>query len=153
MAQFLGTHQSRLDAKGRVSVPASFRSALKAGSDAPAALVLRPSHNHPCIEAWPEAVFQALAAPVDRLAMFSETHDDLVTALYADAYPVEADRDGRVVLPDELARHANLTDSVLFMGLGHTFQLWEPEAGERRRAEARARARDRALTLPATASS
>jgi MraZ protein len=149
MAQFLGTHQSKLDAKGRVSVPAAFRSALKAEGEAPTALVLRPSHNHACIEAWPEAVFQTLAAPLNRLQLFSETHDDLVTALYADAYPVDADREGRVVLPDELARHANLTDSVLFMGMGHTFQLWEPTAGERRRAEARARARDRALTLPA----
>ena len=65
--QFLGTHQNRLDAKGRVSVPAAFRAALKAGNEANGThLVLRPSHQHPCIEAWPAAVFEALAEPLNR---------------------------------------------------------------------------------------
>jgi MraZ protein len=147
MTHFLGTHQNRFDAKGRVSVPAPFRAALKEGGT-PGSLVLRPSHKHPCIEAWPAAVFQALATPLDRLDLFSEAHDDLAAALYADAYPVEADREGRITLPETLATYAGLTDSVVFMGLGRTFQIWEPAAAERRRTEARERARARGLTLP-----
>lgn len=147
MSQFLGTHQNRLDTKGRVSIPASFRVGLRAGSESGAvALVLRPSHTHSCIEAWPTDVFNALAAPVDRLDLFSEAQDDLTTALYADAHPVEADKEGRVLLPDPLVRHAGLTDAVCFMGKGRTFQIWEPAAAERRMAEARERARS--VTLP-----
>jgi MraZ protein len=155
MTQFLGTHQNRLDAKGRVSVPAPFRAALRLSAgdgeaDAAngAAIVLRPSHNHACIEAWPAAAFHRLAMPLDKLDMFSEAHDDLAAALYADAYPVEADKEGRIVLPETLAAHAGLTDSVVFMGLGRTFQIWEPAAAERRRAQARDRARAHGLTLP-----
>ncbi len=89
MSQFLGTHQNRLDAKGRVSVPAQFRTALRAAAngDGSASLILRPSHQHACIEAWPVAAFQALATPLDRLDVFSQAHDDLATALYADAFP------------------------------------------------------------------
>jgi MraZ protein len=134
MTHFLGTHQNRLDAKGRVSVPAPFRAALRARSESNGngtPLVLRPSHVHPCIEAWPAADFEALSA-----------------SLYADAFPVEADKEGRVVLPDSLVAYAGLTDAVVFMGLGRVFQIWEPAAAERRRSEARERARMRGFTLP-----
>lgn len=150
MSHFLGTHQNRLDAKGRVSVPAPFRAYLRNGSETGAAcLILRPSHKHPCIEAWPEAVFQTLATPLDRLDIFSEDQDDLITALYADATRVEADKEGRIILPESLVQHAGLTETVVFMGLGRTFQIWEPAAAEQRRTEARAAARTRGLTLPA----
>ena len=148
MTHFLGTHTNRLDAKGRVSIPAQFRAALRPEGGGNATLVLRPSHKHPCVEGWPDAVFQALAKPLDALDMFSEAHDDMAAALYADAYPLEADKEGRIVLPEALVAHANLAETVVFMGLGKTFQIWQPEAAERRRAEARERARTRGFTLP-----
>ena len=147
MTQFVGTHQNRLDAKGRVSIPAPFRNLLKNG-DGIAALVLRPSHKHPCIEGWPPAVFDALSAPLQKLDMFSEEQDDLAAALYADAFPVESDKEGRIIIPEMLKEHAGLTEGVSFMGLGRTFQMWEPAAAERRRAEARERVRSRGFTLP-----
>ncbi len=150
MSHFLGTHQNRLDAKGRVSVPAAFRNTLRSlAEDGSATLVLRPSHTQPCIEAWPTSAFQQLATPLDRLDMFSEDHDDLAAALYADAFPVESDKEGRIVLPDTLVAHAGLTEAVTFMGLGRIFQIWEPEAAGRRVAEVRERARSKGLSLPA----
>ena len=151
MTHFLGTHQNRLDAKGRVSVPAPFRAALRDGADSVAGgIVLRPSFKHPCIEAWPTNEFEALAAPLDRLDLFSEAHDDLASTLYAEAFPADIDKEGRIVLPDTLIAHAGLREAVVFMGLGRIFQIWEPQAAERRRAEARERARARGLTLPGT---
>jgi MraZ protein len=149
MVQFLGTHQNRLDAKGRVSVPAPFRAALRALDDANGThLVLRPSHQHPCIEAWPSAEFEALSEPLNRLDIFSQAHDDLAASLYSDAFPVEADKEGRIVLPDSLVSYAGLAETVVFMGLGRIFQIWEPEAAGRRRIEARERARVHGFTLP-----
>ena len=154
MTHFLGTHQNRLDAKGRVSIPAPFRAALKSRGDTNGNgthLVLRPSHQHPCIEAWPADVFEALSEQLSRLNLFSQQHDDLAASLYADAFPVETDKEGRVVLPDDLVGFAGLTDAVVFMGMGRTFQIWEPTAAERRRADARERAREHNFTLPAGA--
>ena len=80
--------------------------------------------------------------------MFSDDQDDFITALYADATRVEADREGRIILPESLVQFAGLTDMAVFMGRGRTFQIWEPAAGERRRAEARNATRTRGLTLP-----
>jgi MraZ protein len=149
MTQFMGTHKNRLDAKGRVSIPAPFRALLKndPASDV-SAMVLRPSHKHPCIEGWPTDVFEELAKPLTRLDLFSEELDDLAATLFADATPMQADKEGRIVLPDELIAHAGLTDVVVFMGVGRTFQIWEPVAADRRRAEARERARAARMTLP-----
>ncbi len=156
MTQFLGTHQNRLDAKGRVSVPAPFRAVLRAfngddpsnGNGTAAARSCSARLKHPCIEAWPNSVFQQLSTPLERLDIFSEEHDDLAAALYASAFPVESDKEGRIVLPEALAAHAGLTGPVVFMGLGRIFQIWEPEAAARRSAEARDRAKSRGMTLP-----
>lgn len=148
MAQFMGTHQNKLDAKGRVSVPAPFRTALKGKDETNGThLVLRPSHQHACIEAWPTPDFAALAEPLNQLDVFSPEQEDLAATLYAEAFPVEADKEGRIMLPDELVAYAGLTDAVVFMGMGRIFQIWEPAAAERRRAEARIRTRERGLTL------
>ena len=150
MSHFLGTHQNRLDAKGRVSVPAPFRTALRSGGEgeSPVTLILRPSHKHPCIEGWPTARFEALAAGLNKLNQFSDAHEDMAASLYADAYPVEADKEGRIVLGDELVEHAGLTSQVTFMGLGDIFQIWDPSAAKKRRDEARSGARLRDLSLP-----
>jgi MraZ protein len=156
MTQFLGTHVNRLDAKGRVSIPAPFRAALRNGNgrgadDAGAAagrVILRPSHKQPSIEGWPPAVFDQLDAPMQRLDIFSDDQDDLAFTLYADAASMEPDKEGRIVLPADLAGHAGLRETVVFVGLGRKFEIWEPTALERRREEARARTRARGLTLP-----
>jgi MraZ protein len=149
MSQFLGTHTNKLDAKGRVSIPAPYRAALRPalGSDG-APLILRPSHKNPCVEGWTAAGFASLATPLDGLDMFGEDHDDLAASIYANAHPSEPDKEGRIVLPGDLIAHANLGDSVVFIGMGKTFQIWEPAAGEHFLAEARERARSARLTLP-----
>jgi len=152
MGHFIGTHQNKLDAKGRVSVPASFRSVLKkmsrAGEGALVApLVLRPSHQYPCIEGWTEMGFEALSAPLESYNQFSTEHEDFVMALFGDACAMETDKEGRILLPAELVAHAGLTDNVVFIGTNKTFQIWEPAAGARRLAEARERVKAAQLTL------
>lgn len=153
MALFIGTHQNKLDAKGRVSVPAQFRSALKKMShDGEGALVakmyLRPSHQHPCIEGWTELGFEALSAPVaEGYNQFSQEHEDFVMALFGHACALETDKEGRIMLPANLLTHAGVTENVVFIGTRNTFQIWEPEAGARRLAEATERARAAGFTL------
>ncbi len=151
MSHFLGTHQNRLDAKGRVSIPASFRTALRAAaeSDAANSLILRTSHKHPCIEGWPISTFKEISRGISNLRQFSDEHEDLSTSVYANAYEVETDKEGRVLLLADLVEHAGLTSQVSFMGMGETFQIWEPVACARRKLEAREAARRRDFSPPA----
>ena len=148
MGQFLGTHQNRLDSKGRVSVPAPFRTVLREADDA--VLILRRSHNYACIEAWPSRTFEALAAQVETLALFSQERDDLETVIFGESYSVEPDREGRIVMPEVLKEHAGLSEAIQFVGKGRTFQVWEPGAAQRHNDEAHARAKERRYAIPGT---
>lgn len=146
MTRFLGTVEQKLDRKGRISIPSPFRAELaKQDTDE---LVLRPSHQHPCVEAWPRPAFDRMAAQM-RFETFSDDADDMETVLFALSHPTRPDAEGRLTLPAHLAEHAGLTDGVAFVGRGATFQMWEPGAVRRQAAAAFARARDARLTLPA----
>jgi|SRR5580658_7501599 MraZ protein len=138
MALFNGTYVQNFDLKGRVSVPASFRTALRAGAlsispssngPIPIPIVLRPSEKVSCLEALTEARHQALVVELEKLDPLSEEYDALATVLFADAYPLETDREGRIVIQEYLLKHAGLSRSfpIAFVGMGTKFQLWHPD--------------------------
>jgi len=149
MALCNGTFVQNFDAKGRVSVPALFRTALRAGAvnaipqtEGPVSipLVLRPSEKSPCIEAWTEQNHQSLAAELEKLDPLSDEYDVLSTVLFADAWPIETDREGRIILQDTLLAHAGIsrTGSVAFVGKGTRFQIWHPDNVAAHKASAQA---------------
>ena len=154
MALFNGTYVQNFDAKGRVSIPAAFRIALREGAvsipstgDGPVGitLVLRPSDKAQCIEALTEVKHQSLVAELEKLDPLSEEYDALATVLFADAYPIETDREGRIIVHDALLGPAGIsrTGSVAFVGMGTRFQLWDPDSvpGHKASAQATNRAR------------
>jgi MraZ protein len=154
MALFNGTFVQNFDAKGRVSIPAPFRAALRAGAVNIAAstegpislpLVLRPSEKVQCIEALTEARHQSQVAELEKLDPLSKEYDALATVLFADAYPVETDKEGRVIVLDMLLSHAGLSreGSVAFVGMGTRFQLWHPDNVPGHKATAQATNRER----------
>ena len=89
MTQFMGTFTSRLDAKGRVSIPAPFRAALREASEA-GELVLRPSHKHTSIEAWPKAAFEALKFSLEITEVHECVDPDKLVVEYVSQGRVEA---------------------------------------------------------------
>ena len=132
----MSTYQSRLDVKGRISIPAPFRAVLRAlAADGSATLMLRPSHNHSCIEAWPPSRFETWAEQQKQSDDPDADEDDLALRLFADTVAAEPDKEGRIVLDDFLVQHAGLGESeaVTCIGLGNRFQLWEPGAAEERK--------------------
>ncbi|MBY0337032.1 MAG: cell division/cell wall cluster transcriptional repressor MraZ [Acetobacteraceae bacterium] len=133
MTQFRGKITSRLDAKGRVSVPADFRKVL-AGD----AIVLRRSTRHLCLEAWPAAAFDADLPAPGPLDQLSPEDEAIALAMFADTTDVTPDPEGRVVLPRDLREFAGITDSVTFMGVRSHFQIWAPAAADAQIEAARA---------------
>jgi len=149
MSPFTGTYPGKIDAKGRVSIPAAFRTILRAGAaEGAVRVVARPSHKFPCVEFWPTEIFDRLNASVAQLPIFGDDNDDMAIALFGDACTVESDREGRILLPDWAGDHAGLSDTVTFIGQGQSFGLWAPCAAEQRRRDARARVLASGLSLP-----
>lgn len=145
MALFLSTFTNKLDKKGRISVPASFRAALV--QDSFQGFVAFRSYKHPAIECCSYARMEQLSRSVDDLDVFSDAQDDFTAAIFADAQQIPFDGDGRIVLPKNLLEFAGVEDTAAFVGRGATFQIWKPDLFEARQADARARIQERQATL------
>ena len=71
---------------------------------------------------------QKMAAATDKMGVFEDSLDDLSAMLFADARPLTFDVTGRIIIPADLLKHANITDTAVFVGRGNGFQIWEPGA-------------------------
>ncbi len=147
MALFLSTFTNKVDRKGRVSVPASFRTNLS-GAGPNGAFVLYPSPHYDALEGCTVEHMQELAARLATLEQFSPEHDELST-LFADSHQLSLDSEGRVGLPEDLLAYAKISENVAFVGSGGTFQLWEPEAYAAHKAAMRERMKENKRTIPA----
>ncbi len=138
MALFVSTFINKVDRKGRVSVPASFRATLSPQS---AAIVVYPSFTSAAIEGCGPDFLEELATSASTtFDLFSTEQDDLNTLIFASSCQLAWDPEGRVLLPAEILAHAAIGELAAFVGKGRTFQIWEPEALKAHQAEARARA-------------
>jgi MraZ protein len=145
MALFLSKYINKVDKKGRVSVPASFRAELS--DESFPGIIVRPSFVSEAIDACGRAALQELQRGVGRFNPFTEERAGFANAIFARSHPVPWDGEGRVIVPAELLSHAAITDYALFVGLGDTFQVWEPERYAEVEREAIELARQQRATL------
>ena len=135
---FLSTHENKLDKKGRVSVPASFRSYLN--SMEYSGVICYPSFNNSSIEACPQSRIEKLSDLIDSLNPFEEKRDIFATSVLADSVNLQFDSEGRISIPSKLLEHAKIKQIMLFIGQGKTFQIWEPKLFEKFKTQARKKA-------------
>ena len=143
MDRFVSTFTNRIDAKGRISIPAPFRAILERdryGGGAQPGIYCYPSLDAPALDAGGERLARRIDGLLSGLPDYSDERDELSVALYGDVQILAIDQDGRIVLPQSLRAHLGLADGaaeIAFVGLGEKFQLWEPGRFAARRAEAR----------------
>ncbi|MEO5373257.1 MAG: division/cell wall cluster transcriptional repressor MraZ [Alphaproteobacteria bacterium] len=145
MALFLATFVNKVDKKGRVSVPATFRATLAPQTFA--GVVAFRSFTAPCVEAGGIDWMERLSAGTDDLAAFSAEQDELTSLIFADSRQLPFDPEGRIILPEDLMAHAGITEAAAFVGKGKTFQIWEPAAAAAVQEELRQRAMKNRPTL------
>jgi MraZ protein len=137
---FVSTVINKLDAKGRVSIPAPFRQIL--AQQNLHGIYCIPSFVSPALEAFGEtllAQFQERLRKLDPL--FSEDYDAQANAVLGQSQFLNFDDEGRVRIPEELLAHAGISEKVLFVGLDVKFQIWDPTRFEPVQRERLARAR------------
>ena len=135
---FLSSYENKLDKKGRVSVPASFRSHLSSlGYNG---FIAYPSFNNKALEACSEDRIEKLSNTIDSLNPFEEKRDYFATSVLSESVSLQFDNEGRVLLADKLIDHARIKKNILFVGLGKTFQIWEPNSFEKFKIVARKKA-------------
>src|SRR5438105_4355825 len=142
MNPFVSNFTLRLDAKGRVSIPAPFRAVLaRDGFDG---LYCYPTLAAPALDAGGNALLAEIESLIVRFAPYSEEREEVATSLYGTSEVLKLDGEGRVMLTEALKTHAGIMDAAAFVGLGHKFQIWEP--GRFRAELAEATKKVRALT-------
>ena len=141
MALFTGHVVNKVDRKGRVSVPASFRNELAKLSFS--GIVAFPSpEGLPAIHGAGIDWLENLSANFGTANPFAPKLPKSRMALFGQVERLGFDPEGRVILTRGLMEHAGISDTAEFIGLGDTFQIWQPEAGAARRDEAIAGASD-----------
>jgi len=119
-------------------VPASFRSHLSSlGYNG---FITYPSFNHKALEACPESRIEKLSSTIDSLNPFEEKRDYFATSVLSESMSLQFDSEGRVLITDKLLNHAKIKNSILFVGLGKAFQIWEPKSFEKFKIVARKKA-------------
>ena len=126
---FLSSFENKIDKKGRVSVPATFRSYLNTlGYNG---FISYPSFNHSALEACSQDRIEKLSSTIDSLNPFEVKRDYFATSVLSESESHQFDTEGRVSISEKLLNHAKIKNDVLFVGLGRTFQIWEPKNFEK----------------------
>jgi len=131
--RFVGKYLNKLDAKGRVSVPAQFRDVL--GKQNLKGFYCSPSAIQANLTGCGEDFFARIDSALQNLNPYSPEYAAQSMQAFGDASYLEFDTEGRARLPDELIAHSEIRGQVQFVGLGLFFELWNPEAFPTARAE------------------
>lgn len=137
VSPFVSTVVNRLDAKGRVSIPALFRQILSQQNLQGVYCI--PSFSEPALEAFGDTLLSQFQQRLQKYdPLFNSEYDDEAQAVLGRTQFLKLDDDGRVTLPADLIAHAGIGERVTFIGMGVKFQIWDPlklEAVERERVE------------------
>ena len=135
---FLSSFENRLDKKRRVSVPSSFRAHLN--SMGYNGFITYPSFNHTALDACAQDRIEKLSESIDSLGPFEDKRDYFATSVLSESVNLNFDIEGRVSFPEKLLNHAKIKSNIIFVGLGKTFQVWEPKLFEKFKTQARKKA-------------
>ena len=103
---FLSTYENNIDKKGRVSVPAQFRSHLSSwGFNS---IICFPSFNQQCLEAWPQDRIEKISNAIDSLNPFEEKKDYFATSILSESVNLIFDTEGRISLTKKLLQHSRI---------------------------------------------
>jgi MraZ protein len=137
MDRFATSTINNIDKKGRVSIPAAFRTVLKGQNTLHALL----SVDHPVVEVGGPAMTQWYEKRLEQMDPLSEEYEIWSFYILGDSLALKLDGEGRIQLNDRIREQTGIDSQVLFEGRGLSFWLWEPSRYEAYRSEARAKVR------------
>ena len=131
--RFKGESHHKVDNKGRVSIPASFRRVIEACDPdwsvgkAPELVIVYGDHRRKFLECYTVSAINEVDAKIDALPRGSIERKMLQRLFDGQSFPTSIDDTGRLVLPAKLRQKIDLDAEAFFIGAGDTFQIWKPE--------------------------
>ena len=133
MALFLSKTINKIDAKCRVSVPSSFRYSLQRQTFK--GVIAFPSYQNGSIDACGIDRMEKISDSLDGNENYTKEEFDLISLYFGEAEKLPFDKEGRIIIPKNLIEHASISKEILFVGLGPTFQMWNPKAFDNKKRE------------------
>tara|TARA_Y100000590_G_scaffold423183_1_gene528719 strand:+ start:232 stop:744 length:513 start_codon:yes stop_codon:yes gene_type:complete len=137
MKLFLSTYEFKIDKKGRISLPSSYRIII--GKKSKQELILFKSFKYNSLVGCDYNHIDNISKRVEQLDIFSDDQDDFTTSIFSELNPVNLDSEGRFVIPEELKIYAKIHSEATFIGQGNSFQIWNPKDAKKRKEESRKR--------------
>ena len=125
---FLSKYTNKIDAKGRVSIPAGYRGAL--AKENFNGIIVYPSFKNNCIECCSMSRLEELSRIIQNLDPYSDERDAFETIVLGEAVQLQFDNEGRVILPNYLMEQVGITTQGCFVGKGLVFEIWNPDKFE-----------------------
>ena len=123
MVLFLSTSENKIDKKGRLSVPASYRFELEKNNSS---LFIFKSLTLPCLEGCGPNRINQIVNAIDQIDSLSK-EAEILQMMLSSAQEMKIDSEGRINLSDEFIESAKISDTALFTGIGQSFRIWNPE--------------------------
>ncbi len=116
---FLGQFQHNLDDKGRLMIPARFRELLEGG-----AFITQGFDK--CLMVMTETHFKQVYDRIEAMNLADPGTRSLRRLLLSNAYPVEVDKVGRILVPQNLRAFLQIEGEAIVAGQGEYFEVWKP---------------------------
>ncbi len=134
--RFRGESHHKVDAKGRVSIPALFRRVLEAGDpdwqsgQRPQLIIVYGDQRRNYLECYTIEAIDEVDRKIDKMPRGTVERRMLERMIHGQSLPTEVDGDGRLVLPQKLREKIGLGKEAFFIASGDTFQIWKPDTYE-----------------------
>jgi MraZ protein len=125
VVNLIGTYECKVDAKGRLLVPVAIKKQLEPILHE--GFVLKRSVFQPCLELYPMQKWNQLMKSMSGLNRFDKRINDFIRKFSAGVKMVEVDANGRLLIPKELVRNANITKEVVLSSAIDIVEIWDKE--------------------------
>lgn len=125
----IGTYECKVDAKGRLLLPAPLKKQLAASLQE--GFVLKRSVFQPCLELYPMAEWTLLMNKVNKLNRFVKKNNDFIRRFTAGVKVVEIDNLGRLLIPKDLVVFASVSKDIVLSSAVNIIEIWDKDLYEK----------------------
>ncbi|MGK0296303.1 MAG: MraZ protein [Ulvibacter sp.] len=129
MITIVGTYECKVDAKGRVLLPAPLKKQLALSLQN--GFVLKRSVFQPCLELYPMAEWDLMMSKINKLNRFVKKNNDFIRRFTAGVKMVEIDALGRLLVPKDLVSFANISKDIVFSSAVNIIEVWDKDLYEK----------------------
>lgn len=127
MTSIIGTYECKIDAKGRVLVPALLKKQLPTLTEG---FVLKRSVFEPCLELWPMEEWNKMMLKINSLNPFVKKNNDFIRRFMAGVKMVEIDDAGRLLIAKDLIDFASISKEIVLSSKVNVIEIWDKQAYE-----------------------